>query len=423
MSVVVRVLACALVAASAGDAAAQSGSPYDSSPLAHYRAAAQPQRLPAVGQSYAVQPAQHVAWSEPRRMPADSVPPVAPPQSISLVNHVAGTNLGAYVTGCDTCAGGCGDGCGGCGDCCCLPPWAQRCGLFGEYLLLRARNADVAYAVPIDGGINPPILPPPVQRGPVGVADPEADSGFRVGGTYALDCRRSLTATFTRFESNTTDSISTDAPLALRQLVLHPQSANATADFLDASANLGLDYSLADADYRAVWWADENAALNYLVGIRWVRLEQDFEGTFTNAGTTELLSTGIDFEGAGLRLGIDGERHFPCCHNYFVYGRGTANLIGGESSGYYTQSTSPAAPTVDTQWSAARFITILELEVGGGWQSCCGRYRLSAGYQYNAWQDLVTADQFIQGVQNNDFVHMQDTIVFDGLNAKFEYRW
>src|SRR5690606_31478433 len=123
-----------------------------------------------------------------------------------------------------------------------------------------------------------------------------------------------------------------------------------------------------------------------------------------------------------VRLGLDGERHMAG-RGWFVYGRTAASFIAGESSGAYVQTTLPAAPTVDTAWRAGRLVTILELELGGGWQSCCGRYRLTAGYQINSWQDLVTADQFIQGVQQNDFVDMSDSITFDGLTARFEYRF
>src|SRR5690606_19642580 len=117
-----------------------------------------------------------------------------------------------------------------------------------------------------------------------------------VGGRLALDPRTSVSLAYTRFETDFTGDVSTDAPLALRALVLHPQTENAAADFLDAAAALDIRYHLVDADYRAAIVSNDCSVLNYLAGIRYARFEQDFAGVFTNAGTTELLSAGVDFE-------------------------------------------------------------------------------------------------------------------------------
>jgi hypothetical protein len=41
----------------------------------------------------------------------------------------------------------------------CDPPWIHRSGVFGEFLYLRSRDGEVAYAVPVDGAIVPPPRP------------------------------------------------------------------------------------------------------------------------------------------------------------------------------------------------------------------------------------------------------------------------
>ena len=92
--------------------------------------------------------------------------------------------------------------------------------------------------------------------GPVALTDPDYTVGFRAGGVYALDECSSVSLSYARFQSSTTDSVATNAPLVLRSLLLHPGTANAGSNFLSANANLGIDFDIVDADYRAVGAAD-----------------------------------------------------------------------------------------------------------------------------------------------------------------------
>lgn len=303
----------------------------------------------------------------------------------------------------------------------CLPPWAHRTGLFGEVLYLRARDAEVAYVVPIDGAIVPPPAVP-IQVGPTGVTDPDYSTGYRLGGVWALDHCSSVVLTYTRFETATSDSQAVAAPLVLRSLVFHPSTANAGSDFLDANARLGIDLSLADLDYRAVWDAGDFWAINYLVGARYAHLNQDFAANFTGDGTLDSLATNVNFDGGGIRVGVDGERHAGA-YGVFLYGKATANFVGGEFRGRYTQSSNVDPVIVDTSWTAGRLVSILDLELGAGWQSACGRWRLSAGYMVNSWLNVVTTDDWIGSVQTNNFGGLGSTMTFDGLVGRVEFRF
>ena len=214
------------------------------------------------------------------------------------------------------------------------------------------------------------------------------------------------------------------APNILRSLVLHPGTANAGADFLDAEANLDIDFDLVDGDYRAVWTAGDLWAINYLAGLRYARLNQDFSALLTNTGTEDTLQTRVTFEGVGLRLGLDGERHFACC-GMFLYGKTVANMVVGDFRARYTQGSDVDPIIVDTTWKAGRLVTVLDLELGAGWQSECGHWRLSTGYLISAWYNAIPTDQWIAAVQQNNFVNLghEDMMTFDGLTARVEYRW
>lgn len=306
-------------------------------------------------------------------------------------------------------------------DVCCVPPWIHRTGLFGEVLYLRARDAEVAYVVPVNGAIVPPPGVAPIQVGPVGVVDPDYTTAFRVGGTWACDECSSVVFTYTRFDTTTTDAQTIDAPLVLRPLVLHPGTANAGSDFLDANARLGIDLNLGDVDFRAVWDAGDLWVINYLVGARYARLNQDFDATFDSTGTVDRLLTNLNFDGGGIRVGLDGERHSGC--GAFIYGKATASFVGGEFRGRYQQSSDVDPAIVDTSWKAGRLVSILDLELGAGWQSPCGHWRLTAGYVVSSWFNTVTTDQWIQAVQQNSFTNLGGTMTFDGLVGRVEYRF
>ena len=300
-------------------------------------------------------------------------------------------------------------------------PWAHRCSLYGEFLYVRPRNAEVAYAVPIDGGIVPPPIVP-VQAGPVANTDPAYGPAFRVGFWWALDESTSLGASYTRLEGRTESVTSVAAPLVLRSLVFHPGTANAGSDFLDASATADIDLHLVNVDYRAVWKHGDLWAINYRLGAGYAGLEQQFHAVYSGTGTVDRLDTSIGFDGAGPRIGLDAERH-ACNCGLLLYARGTADFLVGEFRGRYTQSSDVDPVIVDTAWKAGRIVPVLDLEIGTGWQSYCGHYRFTAGYFVSVWCNSVTTNQWIPAVQNDSFVGLGDVMTFDGFTARFEYRF
>lgn len=324
----------------------------------------------------------------------------------------------------------CGDGkCNTKGKNCearCPPAWAHRCGVFAEYLLLRPNDAEVAYGVPINGPI---VRPPadPVQVGPVAIVDPDHSAGFRVGVSSAFDCRSSVVVTWSHFDSNTENAIATDPQEAvIRSLVMHPSMFEANSDALAAWANLGIDYDTIDVDYRSILWLGECSVVNWSAGARYAHLSQNFQSLFTLTGENEEVLTGINFDGGGIRLGLDGERHR--CNGLLLYGKSSLSLVAGEFRATYFQGDNFDPEIVNTSWMASRVVPIMDLELGVGWRSACGHFRLTGGYNVSYWFNTVTTDQWIKSVQENDFVGQPDgmsydTTSFDGLTVRAEYRF
>jgi hypothetical protein len=340
----------------------------------------------------------------------------------SQVSAQLAASVGLNNGGCCACAApGCNHCCPShCGCGCCL----HQSGGFGEVLYLTPRGIDLAYAVPQDGigGIGT------VPVGPVGVLNYDYDSGFRGGFNLALDCYSSITATFTWYETDTNDSIGIPAPNVIQPLVLFPGTFNAGFTAQEAFASQSLEFQLADLDYRAVWKSGKNYHLNYLVGARYGHLDQTFQATFPFAPPdgVSFVATDINFDGAGIRFGLDGERCVLPCAGLRVYGKAAGSLLAGEVRSAYTQVNQFNGLEVLTSWDEDRVVPIVEFEAGLSWTNRCGSIRASAGYYFATWSNIVTTPEYINAVQGNSYIDVaqddEDTITFDGLVGRLEFR-
>jgi len=305
----------------------------------------------------------------------------------------------------------------GCNDCA-VEGWTACNYAYGGFMYLRPRDAEIAYAVPANGPIAPGAVA--VQAGPVRVLDLDFQPGFFVGFGKFLDECSSFGVQYTNFEGNTRDAVTVNAPLVVRSLVAHPSTFSGALDGLTASGSQTIQYEMIDFDYRNLIAYDFDYKINYLVGLRLAQMEQAFNSTFQFNGTHN-VTTDLDFYGAGIRLGLEGERYTS--NGFMVYGKTYASFIPGEFRADYDQTHSNNVIRVDTAWTAGRLVTMLDLEVGGGWVSCCGNWRATVGYTFNSWLNVVQTDEWIKGVQTNNFVDMTDKMTFDGFVARIECRW
>lgn len=327
-------------------------------------------------------------------------------------------------TGCCSCA------CNDCNHCCaskcCNGTCIHRTGAFASYLYLTPRNNDLAFAIPYDG-IVPPGGPGggSVPIGDVAVADLDYSSGFNVGFNLAIDCCSSITASYTWFDTDTSNAITVDAPNVVLPLITLPATFNAGFTAQQARADYDLQYQLVDVDYRALLWSCKGSYVNYTVGARYAHMESSLRSVFPFAqpdGTT-FVDADINFDGAGIRFGLEGERRIFRRSGLSVYGKGHISALAGEFNSNYAQYTQFQGEG-NTGWSDDRVITISELELGIGWTNRCGNLRVSAGYYFAFWDNVVTMPEYINAVQTPSYVDVNndddDNIAFDGLIIRTE---
>lgn len=302
------------------------------------------------------------------------------------------------------------------------PSYIHRTSVFGEFLYMRPRDAEVAYALPIDGPVAP-VLGNEVPVGPTAIVDPEYDIAFRAGLNYALSPGASLRGQYMRLRNDVDNSVSVEPPTVLRSLVSHPLGANAATDTLDASATLDTNLDQIDLDFRSLCLGCECQscayAVSWLVGVSAAQLEQSFASSYVTEGTTT-VGTNVEFRGMGMRFGLEGERFFPAS-GVFVYGNGITSFMFGDIDATYAQVNSFNGVEASTSWSAGRIVPVVELEAGAGWLGVNRHLRLSAGYRMSAWFNFVKTDDWIWAVQNHNYSNLDGTLTFDGLVGRAEW--
>jgi len=361
-------------------------------------------------------------------MGAGGMPGMMPGMPGVMPAGFAGGEMGGPACAAPSCgAPGCSDancGKGGCGDGC--QGWCHRWNVFADFLYMRPRDAEVAYAVPIDGNITDPS-DPAFQVGQVQVVDPNYQPGFRFGFGWTLDECSMVQVSYAQLDADANDTLVLPGGLGgpVARSLVSPLPVNTAVDSLDAEAHSLVQFKLLDVDYKGLFAYCDDYRLAYVVGLRYAKLNQEFNALFTTNGF-DTVATDVEFEGAGLKLGLEGER-YGRNRQWFVYGRGDVCFIGGESRASYFGTNNADATLVDTRWTAGRLATITDLEVGLGWQNCCGNFRLSAGYLYSMWFNVVRTNEWIDAVQQNNFTDRSDNfkgmMTFDGITARAEFLW
>ncbi len=350
------------------------------------------------------------AQQSPFGSPAAFIPasqPMYPPQQVSLVGHEQKCDGKGCGKSCDSCQkgkGGKGHG---------YDVWE----VYGEFLYLRARDAEVAYAVNSNGPITPGA--PRIQISPVGVVDPEFQPGFRFGIAKSInDCTKIL-AEYTMYESNTTDTVVSAGIPIVRSFVLHPSTNSAATDFRQVDGDYDIVLDQVDLDVRREFYNDGTLDFAWLLGVRGSQLEQQLLVTH-QGGTTSTVLTDVDFTGVGLKFGLDA----GMCINdrWSGYVNFSGSFVPGQFNASFDQVDN-ALSTVDTTWEAGRIVTIWDLELGVSRVSRCGNFKVNAGYQLSAWTNTVQTDDWIDAIHTNDFTSMDSTMTFDGLVARVEARF
>ncbi len=302
----------------------------------------------------------------------------------------------------------------------CLPWWAHTSNVHADWLFLTAREQDLDYATPVDGTTNTAV---PV--GQTAMLSPGYRSGWRVGGALAIDNCSSVFFDWTSFRSSTRSETLLDggAPQPnsfLRSELVHPRTLSVATDSLNASGVYDIDFQTADAGYTRTLSGDWDGRLNGNLGFRYGGLSQDLTAHQQILGDV-LVNSSIDFDGYGPRAGLDYERLTRS--GMLFYCRGAGSLLAGRFEAAWQQSSVFAGPQAAAGINEDRLVPQLDLELGTGFQTRGGGFRATVGYLYSIWGNVVTMPEFIDSVQADALRGTSDTLAFDGLAVRAEFRF
>jgi hypothetical protein len=204
-------------------------------------------------------------------------------------------------------------------------------------------------------------------------------------------------------------------------MVTHPEVDLADRTFLDASARYLLDLELLDLDWVRILAAGPYHRLDLVLGARYAGLSQELRSYFI-ANNADQVAVDVNYNGGGIRIGLEGE-WFDTTRTLLVYARSAASFTSGEFRCGYRQDNNLGQRLVDTSWKAGRVVSILDLEVGLGWQNRCENLRLTAGYMFSGWHNAITVPEYIAAVQTNSYVGIGDFLTFDGFVGRVEFRY
>ena len=326
---------------------------------------------------------------------------------------------------------------GGCADCacdpcdcgsiaccevCCPQPWEHRTGAFGEWLYLHPVGADLHHAQQQSGTGGAGTTP----FGTIASADPQFSSGVRTGVSVACGMCSSLAASYTFLETDSRSYVDVPGPtLQTGSLVQHP-GAGIISSAGPLNATYDIDFQLADLMYRRLVVASQRGWLNYSAGLGYARIDQEFLQTGTFSGSQNGVintSTEVDFDGYGIRFGLDGERQMGR-GRLSGYCKGNVSALFGEFRGdYLMQNVSTVENLAIARWTDDRVVPTLDYEIGIAWTSCCGRTRVSLGYTGMHFMNVATTPTFIDAVQANNYSDFGDTLSLEGAVSRIEYRF
>jgi hypothetical protein len=331
----------------------------------------------------------------------------------------AGYNGGRYGHGAPGCEGQYAVDCGT-GNDCCYPKFTWHF----DWLYLQASGVDLAHAQQQNGIGGAGTVP----FGDISTLDTDYDHGARMGFSVGCGPCAAVEWSYTYFESDAESFL--DAPVipggggAIGSLVHHPGAA-ITASIGPVDAFSEIDFQLTDVLYRGSLTSNPCHSLSYLLGVQYGNLEQSFfqTGVFSGGSTGEIDTFAtIDFDGAGLKAGLDGERRIH--GGLSIYSRLTGAVMSGQFSSRYTMlNFTTDVLLAQANWKDDRVVSNLEYEIGLGWMSASGHWRFATGYMFSHWMNAVTMPTFIDAVQADNYTDVEDTITFDGVVTRVEARW
>jgi hypothetical protein len=276
-----------------------------------------------------------------------------------------------------------------------------------EYLLLQPRRRAFDYAIvsPTSSGI---------PQGNIASLQWDTESGVRAGGGYRLPGDGwEIGAYYTYFHSNASQSATAPAGGVLFTTLTHPGSVEEAAT---ATADSGLNYQLLDVEVGRTFPIGESCSVRLFGGGRFAWINQSLNAVYNGIDANiAVVSSPIDFDGAGLRLG--GEGRWNVGWGFSLFARGSGSLLVGDFRTSLVETNDNGATTnVNVTDNFEKMVPVLEVGIGIGWQY--RNFQASAAYEMANWFGMVDSPDFADDVAQGKLIRRTSDLNIEGLRVQ-----
>jgi hypothetical protein len=336
--------------------------------------------------------------------------------------------------------GGCGCGDSSCDECCDGNGWfggrrrgAGRWIVGAEFLFARPHFSEpTAFVLHQNATLGPGNVLRASDTYVYHEFDYEASG--RTYLAYRLDeCCAELRATYTRLQSDSSKSATTNANASIVPTYFEVQPGPGNT----LTSNLGVSGDVLDVDFsRCIRNGGECIPcdcrtcpewdLSWSAGVK-LALWDFNDDVFTNVATDGALDMDQEFVGAGPKIGLEGKRYFGQQQQFQVYSSlDVALLLGWYEYDMYRRIPSVGVnPATEESFHSkvTRTVPMTEIELGMKWQPY-DRLTLSAGWFFQAWWDLGISTQqtsnLLGGLGPTFLLDDSNIMSWDGLTLKAE---
>lgn len=277
-----------------------------------------------------------------------------------------------------------------------------------EYFLMASRSPGREYAIV---GTTPVL-------GPVGVIKSvdsgNYNSGFRLGAGYRFPGEGvEVMFRYTFLHTSSGDSSAAPAGQTLFATETHP---GLIVQVASARARTSVNLNLFDVEIGKRFDLSDSTTARLFAGPRFANIDQKFEATYQGGDVNrDDVRRRLFFDGGGVRAG--GEVQWRFFDQVGTYFRGAGSLMTGRFRGDLSE-TGNGTPVVNVSEKFTRVVPNLEMGLGLMYQS--GNWRMSVGYEFSTWFDMVDGIDFVSDAHPAKMGSKTGNLSFDGVVFRSE---
>jgi hypothetical protein len=185
-----------------------------------------------------------------------------------------------------------------------------------------------------------------------------------------------------------------------------------------ATGSASLRYQLLDVEFGRRFEPNESTSIWLGGGGRFAWIDQKLHAAYDgNTASLAQVDSPIQFDGAGLRFGAEGD--WKVYHGLGFYGRAFGSLLAGDFRTSLTETDNNGAVVfVDLTDRIRKVVPVAELGLGLYWQQ--NNWRALVGYEMVNWFGMVDSPEIIHDIANKLSYRVGD-FSLDGLRVGLQF--